>query len=128
MSPNPVGPSAGTSLTAALGLAANPTVVVPASAIAAGTGNPLNTDYCGAGAYLPYSTSSSAPQNDIGLLMDVSSDSSGMHVYAVGLGSALMNPPILYSGNGGVTWVTQASAAGCQRFGLPPCKPRARSK
>ena len=92
---NPTGPSAGTT---AAGSAWSPT-------------NPYATDFCGAAAYLPYSTAAGAPQNDLGLLMDVQSDSSGMHVYSVGLGIANSNAPILYSGNGGVTWVYQTSPA-----------------
>jgi hypothetical protein len=87
----PAGPVAGTT---PVGTAPTPTTPYP-------------TDYCGAAAYLP----SGAPQNDLGLLMDVQSDSSGMHVYSVGLGIANNNAPILYSGNGGVTWVFQTSPA-----------------
>jgi len=43
--------------------------------------------------------------------MDVASDSSGIHVFAVGLGTSLKNPPILYSGSGGATWTMQTSPA-----------------
>ena len=55
-----------------------------------------------------------AAVNDIAYLMDVASDSSGIHVFAVGLGGAatnLVNPPILYSGSGGATWTMQTSPA-----------------
>lgn len=52
-----------------------------------------------------------AAVGDIAYLMDVASDSSGIHVFAVGLGTSLKNPPILYSGSGGATWTMQTSPA-----------------
>lgn len=73
----------------------------------------LTADQCQSGQYLTGGSTASTITADVAALLSVTSDSAGRNVYAVGAQRtpATYTPPIMYSGNSGISWVAQVAPA-----------------